>query len=164
MHVLKVVEERKWCPGNSSLQMLPSAFKLYVKWDFKRKIKEHSQFLKPWTRLRRSRLWLQLCGRLSSLPLVGYWNRELENRQVVFHWEGWRCWNWNHSTLFPAGTPFLGRMSVCVLTHSLYTKFLWLAICWEGSRWNSLLFDYDQRFESVLGVEPKCDISYLGQG
>lgn len=83
MHVLKVVEERKWCPGHSSLQMLPSAFKLYVKWDFKRKIKKHSLFLKPWTGLRGSRLWLQLCGRLSALPLIGYWNRELENSQVV---------------------------------------------------------------------------------
>lgn len=81
MSVLKAVEERKWCPGNSSLQMLPSTFKFYVKGDFKRKMKKHSLLLKPWSGFRGSRLWL--CGRLCALPLGGYWNRELESGQVV---------------------------------------------------------------------------------
>lgn len=63
MHVQKAVEESKWCPGNPSFQMLPSAFKLYVKWDLKRKRKrKHSLFLKHRTEFRRSRLRLQLCG------------------------------------------------------------------------------------------------------
>ena len=130
MHVQKA-EERKWCPGNPCFQMLPSAFKSYIKQDLKRKRKrKYSLFLKHRTGFRRSRRRLQLCGRLSTLPLVGYWNRELENCQTVLS-SGrlsvlkpeYRCTD--HSKNAVSGL----NERVCTLTHALYSKILWLGIC-----------------------------------
>lgn len=156
MHVQKAVEESKRCPGNPSFQMLPSAFKLYVKWDLKRKRKrKHSLFLKHHTEFRRSRLRLQLWGsafylsfgrlleqRVGKLPSCSFIGKAgcVETGITVYWSQQEHCFWFER---------------VYALTRVLYSKILWLGICWEGSRWNSLLFDYDQRFEPVLEVAPE---------
>lgn len=84
LYVQKAVEKRKWCPDNPSFQIFPSTCKFYTKKDVKRKRRRkhglplHPFFffyLKHCTGFRRSMLRLQLCCRLSVLPLDGYCKR-----------------------------------------------------------------------------------------